>query len=75
MWPIGLDPLTHHLKCVGLTAAPKKTFQICWLCYGTEDAVDGKETAETEVRMCSRSYSMVILFSVECQDTNERTAE
>ena len=42
----------YHLKCVGLTVAPKKSLWFCRLCHGTDDAVEKKETTETKVRMC-----------------------
>ena len=39
----------YHLKCVGLTAAPKKTLWFCRPCYATDDTVEKKETTETKV--------------------------
>ena len=39
----------YHLKCVGLTAAPKKTLWFCRSCYATDDTVEKKETTETKV--------------------------
>ena len=41
----------YHLKCVGLTAAPKKTLWFCPLCNGTDDAVKKKENAEIKVNL------------------------
>ena len=68
------DPMTHHLKRVSLTAAPKRTLWFCQLCYSTGDAVDKKKTAKTKVSMCQRSYSIAtayyLLFAIECQDTD-----
>jgi len=44
-----------HLKCIGLTAAHKKTLRFAGLCYGTDYAVEKKEIDETKVSMCPRS--------------------
>ena len=39
----------NHLKCIGLTASPKKVVWFCRLCHGTSDEVQRRETANSKV--------------------------
>lgn len=36
----------YHLKCIGLTVAPKRAMWFCRYCYGTDATVEQNETAK-----------------------------